>query len=137
LNRIKMDSILEQELQRCTRYGNNLCIVLIAVADFAAIQNNVDRNSINFCLRRLASLISECLRNTDYFGRWADDSFIVILTETSLDHVEIFTERLKSILSSTEFKDIGQIICNFGAAQYASGDDYMNIIKKAKTKLDE
>jgi diguanylate cyclase (GGDEF)-like protein len=137
LNRIKIDSILENELQRCSRYGNNLCIVLIRVKDFARIQNIVDHNSINFGLRRLASLISECLRNTDYFGRWGDDSFIVVLTETTLGHVEIFINRLNSILSSTDFKDIGQIICKYGAVQFAPGDDYMSITKRAKSELDK
>lgn len=135
-NRIKMDSILENEIERCKRYGNNLCILLIAVKDFDIIQTNVDKKIINIGLRRLASLTSECLRNTDYFGRWTDDSFIAILTETSLEQIEIFIERVKTILNSTQFKDIGHISCIFGRAQFADGDDYMSITKKARIDLD-
>jgi diguanylate cyclase (GGDEF)-like protein len=136
-NRVKMDSLLEQELARCNRYGNNLCIVLISIKDFDKIENSVIKSSINLGLRRLASIITECLRNTDYIGRWKDDSFLVILTETSTDQVEIaepqiaFINRINSVLKTSEINDIGFFSCNFGVSGNIKGDDYLSITARA------
>ncbi len=92
-------------------------------------------------MKDVAHLSKNSLRPSDILGRWGGEEFLIICPETDLESTYILAEKLRSILESHEFVNVGNITASFGvttATIGASSDDLIaqadDALYKAKSK---
>lgn len=85
-----------QEMERSTRYGRDLTLLLIDIDHFKSFNDNHGHQAGDEVLRKVAGLIFKNVRNTDIAARYGGEEFAVILPETSGAAALIVAERLRN-----------------------------------------
>jgi len=136
-NRKSIETILKNEINRSKRYSHPLSVILFDIDNFKKINDSLGHNVGDKVLKGMSKLVSSCLRETDYCGRWGGEEFIILLTETSLDAGYITSEKLRKCIHAHDFEDIKDVSCSFGIAELSPEDTYESIVHNADTALYE
>lgn len=135
-NRQSIEKTLKKELLRAERYSRPLSLVMLDVDDFKTINDTCGHSAGDKVLRQLAKIISTAVRDTDHFGRWGGEEFIIVATETGMENAVILAEKIKMLLSKAALE--GQTIsCSIGVAQHIQGDNYETLINHADLAMYE
>lgn len=130
-NRKSIEKSLKKELKRAQRYSRPLSLIMLDVDDFKKINDTCGHSVGDKVLRQLSKIISLAIRDTDHFGRWGGEEFIIVATETSLESAVILAEKIKTLLGTAEFEGCHKISCSIGVAQYLHGNDYDTLLSHA------
>ena len=79
---------------------------------------------------RLARLLDESVRETDYVARYGGEEFVVVMPQTDLDGAAVFAERLRCRVES----DL-PITVSGGLATAREGDNTDTLLARADTAL--
>ena len=96
--------VLQQELDRATRYGTQLCLLMLDIDDF---KNYNDRNGHlegNQVLRRLARILAKSTRKSDTLARFGGEEFAIILPDTPKEGADATTNRILDNIHAGRFK---------------------------------
>jgi diguanylate cyclase (GGDEF)-like protein/PAS domain S-box-containing protein len=99
-NRRQLELLGKQELDRALRYRRSVSIIMLDIDYFKEVNDNFGHNAGDFVLQRIAKILQNRLRSTDYLGRYGGDEFIVIMPETDLDQSQVVAERLRSAVKN-------------------------------------
>jgi two-component system cell cycle response regulator len=96
LTRREMDRVLDEELLRSHRYGHPVALILLDLDHFKHVNDTHGHVAGDAALRWVASVVSQCVRDTDRAARYGGDELAVLLPET--DHVgaTVLAERIRS-----------------------------------------
>ncbi len=89
----------QREMFRTQRYGNPLCLMMVAVKPVYGDKVISYEDYVEKCLAHVGGILCETLRKTDIIGRYHEDSFAVFLTETELKQGRTV---LKKVVSKLE-----------------------------------
>lgn len=134
---------LEQELQRARRSQSQVCVVMMDMDRFKAVNDGHDHLFGSFVLAEVGRLIRSVLRSTDIGARYGGDEFLVVLTDATKEGAQQFCERLRSLVESYEFVHGGdriRLTCSLGFALTAPGDattDARSLVRTADVALYE
>lgn len=136
-NRRKIEELCEAELKRSERYSNELSVIFFDVNDFKIINDKLGHHKGDEVLIKIASVISQNIRTTDYFGRWGGDEFLIVLPQTNLYKTEHLVKILENILTTINFdlKMDRKISCSFGLSQYEKNDTLDSFLKRADESM--
>ena len=136
-NRRKIEELCEAELKRSERYSNELSVIFFDVNDFKIINDKLGHHKGDEVLIKIASVISQNIRTTDYFGRWGGDEFLIVLPQTNLHKTEHLIKILENILTTINFdlKMDRKISCSFGLSQYEKNDTLDSFLKRADESM--
>jgi len=135
LNRRRIDEILQSECKRTKRYNEPLSAIILDIDNFKNVNDNYGHNIGDKVLKRLAKIVTDSIRGTDYFGRWGGEEFIIVTTSTDLEDASKLAQKIQEIIASTDFEELDQVTCSFGVAQYSEGDTVEYLIHKADEAL--
>ncbi|MDW5415872.1 MULTISPECIES: GGDEF domain-containing protein [unclassified Iodobacter] len=127
-NRRYLDTRFTQELERMSRYQAAFFTVILFDLDrFKQVNDNYGHVAGDEVLRVVASRVLTTLRDTDIFGRYGGEEFMLLLPQTDLAGAEIAAERIRVILCDqpVQFGETKIIIsaslglseCHSGAAE--------------------
>ncbi len=95
---------LEEELIRAKRYGLSLSCLMIDLDHFKIINDKFGHQRGDQILKRVATLIKNCVRKLDHVGRYGGDEFLLILPETRPYLARYAALRIQKIFSTMMFK---------------------------------
>jgi diguanylate cyclase (GGDEF)-like protein len=101
-NRRSFLQLFEQELTRAHRYGHHLALLLMDIDHFKAINDTHGHDVGDKVLKRLVEESLGMLRESDLFGRWGGEEFIVLLPETDRYRASTVAAKLRGHLAGTE-----------------------------------
>jgi diguanylate cyclase (GGDEF)-like protein len=101
LTRREMDRVLDEELLRSHRYGHPVALILLDVDHFKQVNDTHGHVAGDAALRWVASIVTQCVRDTDRAARYGGDELAVLLPET--DHVgaTVLAERIRARVAAT------------------------------------
>ncbi|WP_456403039.1 GGDEF domain-containing protein [Persephonella sp.] len=134
-NRYKLFKKLEEEIERANRYGNPLSILMFDIDNFKSINDTYGHNVGDLVLKVTINEIKRHLRKTDIIGRFGGEEFLIILPETDLKGAEKIAEKLRDIISDMKTEGIPEITVSIGVAEYKSGEESSDFIKKVDVAL--
>jgi len=85
-------------------------------------------------LQELTALVSDAIRETDFFARWGGEEFMII-THTEIAQSELLAEKLRSLIEENQFSEVESITSSFGVAQYRRDDTKESIVKRCDEML--
>ncbi len=134
-NRRKFDAILQAEMQRAERYHQSLSLMLLDIDHFKRINDAFGHQTGDAVLQELTKLISGRLREQDVFARWGGEEFAILVPNCNAVEVRLLAEKLRLVLETHDFPEVGRVTCSFGVAEHRPGESVASLIKRVDTGL--
>lgn len=138
-NRRKIENICEEEIKLASRYNTHFSIIFFDLNDFKPINDNYGHHAGDEVLVKIANFISKKIRNSDSFGRWGGDEFLIVLPHTNINQANSLIENLQKLISEINysFNKTLKVSCSFGSYEYKNGDNLDDMIKNADKSMYE
>ncbi|MEN6521260.1 MAG: diguanylate cyclase [Armatimonadota bacterium] len=94
---------LADEIERAKRYDRNLCLLILDIDKFKAINDTYSHPVGDGILRQVALLLKENIRSIDIAARYGGDEFAVILPEADIDQGLETAERVRALIEEHDF----------------------------------
>lgn len=134
-NRLKLDAVLEQEIERAQRYHTAVSIILLDIDYFKKINDKYGHLVGDKALVELADILTKRTRDVDTVGRWGGEEFLIVCPGTDLSGAERLAEDIRQSILEHSFLTIGNITCTFGVSAYQHDDDDEALLKRADEAL--
>ncbi|MCP9879665.1 GGDEF domain-containing protein, partial [Cyanobium sp. A1C-AMD] len=89
-----------------------------------------DHVLVEFCQR-----IQVKLRDSDAFGRWGGEEFLIVLPHCDIAAGKSLAEKLRSCIACQPFSEVGMVTASFGVAQRQRREDQLVWIQRADQHL--
>ncbi|WP_348733508.1 diguanylate cyclase [Rheinheimera texasensis] len=137
-NRRAFDEQLAFEFSRAQRLGQPLCLVMLDIDHFKAINDRWSHQAGDLVLQRLAALLCEEVREIDRIARWGGEEFALLLPQTGLAQAVEISERIRQAIEALDFSaDVPglQVTASFGVAQQQESGSYDKLLSRADQLL--
>ncbi len=138
-NRRYLDSKLEEELSRTTRYKRPLSLLMADVNGFKQVNDTYGHKQGDLTLQEIAKIIKASSRQTDIVARYGGDEFMILMPETTLENANVKGHNLTQEIASSKFTNLYsknepiRLSIAVGICQYppgASTDDFLRTVDK-------
>ncbi len=102
LNHRSIHERLAEELERARRYDHPLSVVICDLDHFKHVNDRHGHLAGDSVLRGAVGAMKKCLRNTDAFGRYGGEEFLLVLPESDLESGRAAAERLRHALAEAK-----------------------------------
>ncbi len=92
---------LEEELERCKRYGGKLSIAMFDLDNFKTVNDTYGHSTGDSVLKEVTAVVNEHLRATDYQIRLGGEEFLVIMPGIDADAAYIAIDRVRRYVAET------------------------------------
>jgi diguanylate cyclase (GGDEF)-like protein/PAS domain S-box-containing protein len=134
-NRLKLDQELEKEIQRSRRNHNSFAVIMMDIDYFKSVNDTYGHQTGDSVLQAFANILKTNIRETDIFGRWGGEEFLIISLNNSLDGGVILAEKLRKIIEHHKFEKVGHLTCSFGVSAFNTNSNFDSIIFNADEAL--
>lgn len=134
-NRAKLYELLEIAREENERYGTPFSVVMFDVDHFKAVNDRLGHQAGDEALRKLTHRIDGGLRETDAFGRWGGEEFLVLASHADVQDAAELAERLRARVARTPFEEIGTITISLGVAAYEPGETAEGLERRVDNAL--
>lgn len=100
-NREYFLDLAECEFIRSRRFQRPLSVILITIKDFDLVKSEKGEEIANQVLVEVVNRCKLRIRDLDYFGRYDEDKFILLLPEADKSAIQKVGERLGSAISDS------------------------------------
>lgn len=140
-NRRCFEQTFEKEFLRAQRYNNKLTLVMFDIDYFKQVNDTYGHQCGDYILQQISNAALQTFRKTDTIFRFGGEEFMVILTETDIEHSIIPLERFRKTIETLGLKYHGEdvnITVSIGACQLTKDIPTKEIlIEKADNALYE
>jgi len=113
-NRYKINLLIEDELSRVKRYGDSFALIMFDIDFFKKVNDTFGHDIGDYVLQELSDIISDSIRESDKFGRWGGEEFMILAPKLTKDEAINLAEKLRKRVEEHVFKDIGHISVSLG-----------------------
>jgi two-component system, cell cycle response regulator len=140
-NRRSFDEFLEREYARAKRYERPLSLALFDIDHFKNVNDKHGHLAGDYVLRRMASKVKALVRREELIARYGGEEFAIVMPETRLEKAQMFGEKVRALVETTEFEFDNQkipVTVSVGIATInASFENEIALIKAADGALYE
>lgn len=122
-NRRKIQEIAESEILRAKRHNRDLGVVLFDIDNFKNINDKHGHQGGDKVLKNLTKKVQEVLRNSDSFGRWGGEEFLIILPEVSKDNIKQIAEKIRLLIWEINCTVVNDLSCSLGVTVLHKDED--------------
>lgn len=133
-NRLRIDEWLEKKLKAFVDKREGFSIIFFDIDHFKSVNDNFGHKVGDEVLVELAQLIQYHLTNTDLFGRWGGEEFIIISSKAGEETVRL-AENLRKAVANHHFKGAGNLTASFGVTYSKPGDSIDSLLNRADKGL--
>jgi diguanylate cyclase (GGDEF)-like protein/PAS domain S-box-containing protein len=94
-NRREMSRVLEEELDRATRYQRPMAVLWVDFDHFKDVNDTFGHAAGDSVLRSISRLLLGSVRSVDAIGRFGGEEFVIVLPEMDLEEARDTAERLR------------------------------------------
>ena len=136
--RYLMDS-MAKEIQRSTRKGGNLSLIVLDIDHFKQVNDQFGHLQGDLVLQKVAHLLQKELRNYDIAARYGGEEFIAVLPDATLEEAVFVANRMRSSVQTTRFSgELSQLslTISLGVAMFSketcrTEDDFIKLADDA------
>lgn len=136
-NRHRLVEELDKYINLYKRYGKIFSISLFDIDHFKSVNDTYGHDIGDVVLKSVSGAVKNKIRNTDVFGRWGGEEFIIILPETALNSAVIAIEQVRALIEGTKEENAPSVTCSFGVVEVNAEDDVDTIVKRVDNLLYE
>jgi diguanylate cyclase (GGDEF)-like protein len=137
-NRRRFFSGLEEECERCKRYGTTFSVLILDVDHFKTVNDSYGHPVGDMVLSVVSKRIADCLRASDLLARYGGEEFAVLLPFTGEDGALAVAERIRLEIAHAPVDCDGHSIpvtASIGVACYQDEADSDLLLRDADRAL--
>lgn len=134
-SRRRFFELLNEEMERATRYQRPLSLVMFDVDKFKTINDQYGHMAGDQVLKVICEQVLAHIRESEHLARYGGDEFMLLLPETTLHDAAHTAERLRALLAGQSFEGPGAVSCSFGACEYRPGTVAHEFVRRADQAL--
>ncbi|MCE1250658.1 MAG: GGDEF domain-containing protein [Comamonadaceae bacterium] len=134
LNRKGLDETMERELARARRLGSPLCVALLDIDNFKALNDRLGHASGDAALQHLTEVTRSVMRPQDMLARYGGEEFVLVLPDTTQAQGVQAMQRLQRELTTRFFLQNNEkllITFSAGVAQLGADETSTDAIRRA------
>jgi diguanylate cyclase (GGDEF)-like protein/PAS domain S-box-containing protein len=137
LNRAKLDSCFNLEMQKCRRYQQVVSVIMCDVDNFKQVNDLYGHQIGDDVLIQVAKVLSNNIRTLDFLGRWGGEEFMIICPSQNMKGAMALAEKLRVSVAGFTFTDLEKITISFGVAtsNFDDCETRETIVKRADKAL--
>ena len=101
LNRRSLDEILLSEINRHSRYGGVLSLIILDIDSMKTVNDSHGHLAGDKLISQFSTILKNVIRRSDYAFRYGGDEFAVLLPQTTIDSAMHVAERIRLQVSSS------------------------------------
>lgn len=131
-NRKYMKDFIEYQLV----HKKEFCLLFADIDFFKKVNDQLGHNIGDIVLKEFAELLKKESRNTDLIIRYGGEEFLLVLTDTTLEHAASIAERIRYRAENHTFSSVPwKLTVSFGITAPEKNDSVDDIIKRADSLL--
>jgi len=138
-NQGKIMDVLNEELERSSRYSRPLSAMMLDVDRFKSVNDTHGHRAGDYVLEQIAEFFERQIRKPDTVGRYGGEEFLFVLPETSEEDAHVLAERIRSNVQNRSFEWEGEsltVSISFGLAEWEptmdlNGEEFLNQADRA------
>lgn len=134
-NRVKLDEVLDIEIQRASRYKHTFGIMMIDIDLFKSINDNYGHLIGDKVLVKLSKYIRQNIRSSDTMFRWGGEEFLILSLEIDETTLLVLAQNIREIVEDMQIEEVGQVTVSIGVTLYNQDDNIDTIMKRADDAL--
>ena len=135
-NRLKIDDILDNEINRAKRFNQPLSFILLDIDYFKSVNDNYGHQEGDTVLKGLARLLKTRVRNIDSCGRWGGEEFCIICPGTKASEAYRLADELRQQIANSTLGQLDNITASFGVSSLNHDDDsFKDLVHRADIAL--
>ncbi len=137
-NRRTLTERLEQERNRAERTGAPLSVAMMDLDHFKVVNDTFGHGVGDEVLRKFASTVQSTMRDTDVFGRYGGEEFLLILTATRPGDAGPALERIRAGLAAADWGALApglSLTVSMGVAGFRKDEAIDQVLHRADTAL--
>jgi diguanylate cyclase (GGDEF)-like protein len=138
LNRRSLVARLAEEKSRSERNGASFSLALMDLDHFKNVNDTHGHAAGDEVLRGFAGAVHEAMRQTDVFGRYGGEEFLLILTGSSAETARDAAERIRAAVGSRDWNSAApglSVTVSVGITSFRKGDSIEQLLKRADNAL--
>lgn len=138
LNRRGLEDVFEREAARSERKGTPLCVSMLDLDNFKALNDTYGHSVGDEALIHLVRVVKDTLRTTDVIARFGGEEFLILLPETGIEEATAVIIRLQRELTKRSFMlNNERLLITFsaGVALRTKGEDQLTLVKRVDEAL--
>jgi diguanylate cyclase (GGDEF)-like protein len=138
LNRRSLLRMLGEELARADRHGSPVSVAILDLDKFKLINDALGHLAGDKVLKMFSTLVDTLARNTDRFGRYGGEEFLLILIDTSAEDAQHAIDRIRAALPSVNWSSVEPGLSpsfSAGVACYSKGETAEQLLSRADEAL--
>lgn len=140
LNRRALMARLEEQRSRAERFHEAFCVALLDLDHFKSVNDTHGHAAGDAVLRAFAALAQAGLRDSDVFGRYGGEEFMLILGATPLAAVQPPLERIRAELAGRDWAAVAEglhVTVSIGVTAFRRGESLEQLLSRADDGLYE
>jgi diguanylate cyclase (GGDEF)-like protein len=136
-NRRHLIRLIENEKERTARVGSLFCLCLLDIDHFKRINDTYGHLAGDAVLREFAATVQRQIRDSDSFGRYGGEEFLLMLPETSIDEAQALAERVRANIARLGFEDLPDlaVTVSIGVAEFRVDEPIAQTVARADEAL--
>jgi diguanylate cyclase (GGDEF)-like protein len=136
-NRRHLIRLIENEKERTARVGNLFCLCLLDIDHFKRINDTYGHQAGDTVLREFAATVQRQIRDSDSFGRYGGEEFLLMLPETSIDEALALAERVRANIARLGFSELPElaVTVSIGVAEFRIDESIAQTVARADEAL--
>ncbi len=106
-------------------------LLLFDIDNFKKINDTFGHQQGDVVLKEVASRVQEAIRSEDILIRWGGEEFIIMTLLENDQKALSFSERIREVVASCKFEEIGHVTISIGLARHAEWMDKDSLVEKA------
>ncbi|MBU0720237.1 PAS domain S-box protein [bacterium] len=136
-NRNKIGEELDIEIARAKRYESSFALIMFDIDFFKAVNDRYGHDMGDYVLKELCAVVSKLIRESDRFGRWGGEEFIIITPIIQKEQVMLLANKLKDVIATHAFKEISKVTISIGITLLGREDTKESLLKRVDNALYE
>lgn len=137
LNRRRFYELLDDELERATRYGRPLGLLMLDVDHFKRVNDAFGHATGDEVLKGIAAVLRLSLRAPDRLARWGGEEFVVLAPDTGGGPALALAQRVCHAIRAEQFPVAGTATASIGVAERRPGESGDALLARADAALYE
>jgi len=134
-NRRHFDEQLKRAMHNANRHHSLVGLVLGDLNKFKAINDNYGHAVGDFVLKEFASILRQCVRDSDSLFRFGGDEFAIIVENANETALAIIETRINQALSNNASLAKYQLGCSLGSTFMNRADSETSLFERADETL--
>lgn len=134
-NRHMFTELFSQELSILKRQNTKFSLMMIDLDHFKQVNDTYGHNIGDYVLKNFVTLVVSTIREADVFARWGGEEFVLLLRNTGCDEAYRVGEKIRNLVESQLFDEVGHITCSIGITEVYPDDSLISAIERADGAL--